>query len=293
MANTVPQSGRAGGSRRWRAPTRGNLLTFLLAAMLSLLRGLLPGTGDMAQQPRRRGQPRPRAQRGRRYLVLRGWRRRGARLRGPPRRRERRAVRVRGGGEDDRRPAGIARHRDGARDPGRGAGMELGRRCGGRRRWAIGEHASTATGTGAGSVRAYFLRPKIAAPRHGGTVGSRRRGDVADRRISGRRAKGEAGGAVSNLCGGVWGGDGGGDDAGELGVGRGLGEKRPFGGGAVSSGQAGGMRERRRQRWRARLRGAGEQGGDGDGELACELNLEVVEEEGCGFLSGVRLSTTS
>ncbi|XP_025791975.1 uncharacterized protein LOC112873170 [Panicum hallii] len=34
MANTVPQSGRAGGGRRWRAPTRGNLLTFLLAAML-------------------------------------------------------------------------------------------------------------------------------------------------------------------------------------------------------------------------------------------------------------------
>ncbi|RLM97708.1 uncharacterized protein C2845_PM06G25150 [Panicum miliaceum] len=34
MANTVPQSGRAGGDRRWRAPTRGNLLTFLLAAML-------------------------------------------------------------------------------------------------------------------------------------------------------------------------------------------------------------------------------------------------------------------
>ncbi|XP_072147298.1 uncharacterized protein [Setaria viridis] len=34
MANTVPQSGRAGGGRRWRAPTRGDLLTLLVAAML-------------------------------------------------------------------------------------------------------------------------------------------------------------------------------------------------------------------------------------------------------------------
>ncbi|CAN6324785.1 unnamed protein product [Urochloa humidicola] len=34
MANTVSQSGLAGGGRRWRAPTRVDLLTFLVAAML-------------------------------------------------------------------------------------------------------------------------------------------------------------------------------------------------------------------------------------------------------------------
>ncbi|CAN6312161.1 unnamed protein product [Urochloa humidicola] len=35
MANTVSQSGRTGGSgRRWRVPTRVDLLTFVVAAML-------------------------------------------------------------------------------------------------------------------------------------------------------------------------------------------------------------------------------------------------------------------
>jgi hypothetical protein len=34
MANTVLQIGRACGGRRWRVPTRGDLLTFLVAAML-------------------------------------------------------------------------------------------------------------------------------------------------------------------------------------------------------------------------------------------------------------------
>ncbi|CAL4931868.1 unnamed protein product [Urochloa decumbens] len=34
MANTVSKSGRAGGGTRWRAPTRVDHLTFLVAAML-------------------------------------------------------------------------------------------------------------------------------------------------------------------------------------------------------------------------------------------------------------------
>ncbi|PVH62577.1 hypothetical protein PAHAL_3G327200 [Panicum hallii] len=217
MANTVPQSGRAGDGRRLRAPTRGNLLTFLLAPMLcsaAYCLGLwIWHNNRSAADSRVLGPSAARA-----TSSCGGGGGGGGADEAldfeAHHARERRGVRVRiarGGGEDDRRPASIARHRDGTRDSGRGAGMEPGRRCGGRGRLAIGERASTAIGTGAGSVRAYSLRPKIAVPRHGGTAGSRRRGDAVDRRISGRRAKGEAGGAVSNLCGGVWGGDGGGD----------------------------------------------------------------------------------
>uniref|UniRef100_A0A804LME3 Uncharacterized protein n=1 Tax=Zea mays TaxID=4577 RepID=A0A804LME3_MAIZE len=126
----------------------------------ALLRVLLPR--GMAQQPRRRGQPGPGAERRRQHL-LRGRRPRAARLRDAPRRRGRRALRAYyygGGGGDDEHPAGVARRR-GRRRPRPAHGRRRRPSVGPRHVHVASARVAPDVGVGAPPPHAVFPAPAL------------------------------------------------------------------------------------------------------------------------------------